>query len=193
MEQESPCMGGRARFELPDHFAIFCVVLKSAKGLLCVLIDVEVRVADETLAGKLRTLDSLRHVIAERTLGVGFWLRDKVASNSDEYAVRLDNPRGRFSRSAGNGRRSLVAAMTLELSKLSKLSRAQCVRRVLAARQDPGPQVVLRGRSLHAQFCCAAQEPISFREDGGVRPPRRPGRFVQVSRLTDPEPPVRRR
>ena len=101
MKQEGPRVGGDVGFELPDHLAIFCVILKSAKCLLCVLIDVEVRVADETLAGKLRTLDSLRHVIAERALGIGFWLRDKVASNSNEYAVRLDNPRGRFSRSAG--------------------------------------------------------------------------------------------
>src|SRR5258708_1393032 len=41
-------------------------------------------VAHETLTCKLRTLDSFRQVITQRTLGIGFRLRDKVASNSDE-------------------------------------------------------------------------------------------------------------
>jgi hypothetical protein len=54
VEQEGPRMGGYFRFELPDHFAKFCIILKSSKSLLCVLIDIEFRIAFENLSGKLR-------------------------------------------------------------------------------------------------------------------------------------------
>lgn len=101
MEKEGARVRRDVGIKLPNHFAIFCVVLKSAKGLLCVPIDVEARISDETLASELRTLDSFRHVIAERVLGIGFWLRDKVAPNPNEYAIRLNHARGTLSRSVG--------------------------------------------------------------------------------------------
>jgi hypothetical protein len=96
MKQEGPRVGCCARFELPDHLAIFRVILKCAEGLLCVPVNVEVRVAYKALAGQLRALNSLRHVIAQRTVDVSRWPRDQVASDPDEYAIRFNNPWGWF-------------------------------------------------------------------------------------------------
>jgi hypothetical protein len=69
-------MGGCAGFELPDHLTIFRVVLKRAKSLLCVPIDVEARIAHQGLAGRLRTLNSLRQVVAQRARIL--WLADEA-------------------------------------------------------------------------------------------------------------------
>ena len=41
MKQESPRMGSYIRFEPPNHFAIFSIVLKCPKSLLRVTVDVE--------------------------------------------------------------------------------------------------------------------------------------------------------
>ena len=91
MEHEGPRVGGRGRFEFPDHLAIFCVVLKCTKGFLGMLIDVKAGVANKSFTGKFGTLDPLRHVVAESTFSIYRRLRDKIASNSDQYAVRFDN------------------------------------------------------------------------------------------------------
>ena len=92
-------MGGDASFELPDYFAVFRVILKGAKCLLGVVLDVKLWVANERLAVKLCTQNSLRHVIAKRALGASFWSRNEVTPNSDEYTVRLNNSCGRLGRS----------------------------------------------------------------------------------------------
>ena len=74
MKQEGPCVGSHGRFELPNHFAIFRLILKGPKSLSRVLVDVKSWVAHKTFIGELCTLDSLRNVIAERAFGIGFEL-----------------------------------------------------------------------------------------------------------------------
>src|ERR1700676_1711581 len=64
------------------------------------LIDVEVSIALEDLPGKLRTFDLFRDVIAEWTVGIALWFRDKVTTNSDQYTVWLNHPCGCLSGSA---------------------------------------------------------------------------------------------
>ena len=94
-------MGSYVRFEFPDHLTILLSHSEKRQMPFVHADRCSIRLAHETLTGKLRTSDLLRHIVPERTLGIGFSLRDKIASNSNKHTVWLNNARGRLGRSAG--------------------------------------------------------------------------------------------
>src|SRR3954451_15903340 len=71
MENKGPCViGGRPR-ESPNNLFNLCLVLKRSKRLLCVNVDLEFAVADETLTSQFRAPDVLSDVVAQRPVRIG--------------------------------------------------------------------------------------------------------------------------
>src|SRR3954449_910385 len=79
MENKGPrVVGGRPR-EFPNNIFNLGLVLKHAKRLLCVGVDVEFAIANENLAGQFRAYDVLSDVVAQRARRIGHSLCDKVS------------------------------------------------------------------------------------------------------------------